>query len=304
MATSLDQMALPPCHTLTGPASRSSTGRSPSPDLISLQKLVQTIFRSSTGTIRHLERLPSSQHRLFYIETTDGHTAVVKCLPGQNRHFLRHEQHTLETESRVLTLIASNTDVPTPRRLRYDSDSENPMLSPFLVRSHVKGVPVDVVAPRVASHERDAIDASIAHHLRQLSSLAAPSFGPTSRVFNDSGSATWREAFLGMLESVLRDCEDLMITVPYDLIRQLTRRHASLLDDIREARFVALDAGLDGNVLIDESTRSVVGLLGFSNVLWGDPFMATIFLHASEAFWHTFGSAVRSTPGYQERVYL
>ena len=144
----------------------------------------------------------------------------------------------------------------------------------------------------------------VGSHIRTLSSLAAPSFGSTPRVFNGESWTTWREAFQGLLEAALRDAEDMMVTIPYDNIRGLAQRHAQFLDAIQEARLVALDAGLDRNVLIDKHSRTVVGLLGFANVIWGDPLMAAVFLHASEAFWEGFGSGVRTTPGYRGRMLL
>jgi hypothetical protein len=95
-----------------------------------------------------------------------------------------------------------------------------------------------------------------------------------------------------MLESVLRDCEDLLVSLPYDSIRYYTSTQAHALNAIQEAQLVPLDAGTAQNVLLDEQTRQISGLLGFSHVVWGDPLLAWCFKDASTAFWEGYGTRV------------
>lgn len=125
-----------------------------------------------------------------------------------------------------------------------------------------------------------------------LSTITAPSFGLTHCVFAGTGSSNWREAFLSLLESALRDAEDVLVSIPYDSIRHYVGAHGALLDDIRRPQLVAMDVGNPRNVLVDERSRQVVGLLGLGNVVWGDPVMAGVFAGASDAFWEGFGSCL------------
>jgi len=126
-------------------------------------------------------------------------------------------------------------------------------------------------------------------YIRAVSSITAATFGPTHRVLAGAGSPTWREAFLSLLESALRDAEDMLVSIPYDSIRYYVTAQRHLLDAITTSRLVALDAGEPRNVLVDERSRLVVGLLGFGNVVWGDPLMAGVFAQASDGFWEGYG---------------
>lgn len=109
------------------------------------------------------------------------------------------------------------------------------------------------------------------------------------RVSAGTGSTSWREAFVSLLESALRDAEDMLVTMPYNSIRYHILRHGPMLDQVTEARLVPINAGQPENVLLDEGTRQVYGLLGFSDVVWGDPLMAGVFMDASEAFYQGYG---------------
>jgi len=134
-------------------------------------------------------------------------------------------------------------------------------------------------------------------YIRAVSSITAATFGPTHRVLAGAGSPTWREAFLSLLESALRDAEDMLVSIPYDSIRYYVSSQRHLLDAIATSRLVALDAGEPRNVLVDERSRLVVGLLGFGNVIWGDPLMAGVFAEASEEFWEGYGADSHDTDG-------
>ena len=66
--------------------------------------------------------------------------------------------------------------------------------------------------------------------------------------------ATWSGAFMFLLESVLRDSEDVAITIPYERIRANLRRFRPALDAVKVPFLVITDAGEDDNILV--STRS------------------------------------------------
>ncbi|KAJ9647268.1 hypothetical protein H2199_002255 [Coniosporium tulheliwenetii] len=252
----------------------SSPAASPdSPDFSSVQRHVHQALRSSRASVQQVERLQAGLHRIYLLSIADGSRLVLKCRPPCNTRLLRHEQQSLEAEARVLDLVKVNAMyLPLPTRLIY-----------------LPGTPLSHPALRLSTAERARIDATLGAHLGSLSALRAPAFGPFCRVLAGTGSSTWREAFLSLLESVLRDAEDMLVSIPYDGIRYCVAQQAHLLDQVTEARLVALDAGLPRNVLVDERSRQVCGLLGFGNVVWGDPAMAGVFAGASEAFYEGFG---------------
>jgi hypothetical protein len=99
----------------------------------------------------------------------------------------------------------------------------------------------------------------------------------------------------------LRDGEDMLVTVPYDSIRYYVGRHSAYLDEITEPRLVALNVCEPQNVLLDEHTKQVTGLVGFSNVIWGDPLMSGGIANGSEAFFEGFGECPSRVGGAKVR---
>jgi hypothetical protein len=210
----------------------------------------------------------------------------------------------LETEGRVLDLIVSNTHVPVPRRLNFDSSSNNIIRSPYLLRSYIPGTTLADLLPYLSTSERADIDRSVGAYFHSLTQIKLQSFGSTSKVYASQGSETWSQAFRTLLESALRDAEDVLVSIPYDTIRNYAAAHKDALDEILEPSLVPLDAGKPSKILLDERRKYVVGLLGFSNVVWGDPLLAGVFASASEAFWEGFGGTPEDTDGYRIRRLL
>lgn len=222
---------------------------------------------------------------------TDGSALVLKCKPSCSTRCLRHEQRNLETEATILQTIADNVRVNIPRVLKYDSQG-TVLGSPYILRSYLYGTTLADLFPMLSQKQRNHVDRSLGAYLRAIAQIRASSFGPTQLALSGRGYRSWRQAFAAMIESILRDAEDTLVSIPYESIRYQLARHGHLLDQVAEARLVALDAGLPWNVIVDERTQQVTGLLGFENVVWGDPLMAAIFSDASDAFCEGYGQCV------------
>lgn len=127
--------------------------------------------------------------------------------------------------------------------------------------------------------ERAAVDFQNGRLLRRLSRMRSPSgkFGPalgvlgrrgppipkrtgvpgaggggsaSARVWVPRGSGTWAAAFAALLEGVLRDGEDMHVTLPYSSIRQHFWRLEYVLGAVTNACLVVVDAGEDDNMLV------------------------------------------------------
>ncbi|KAL2115013.1 hypothetical protein VTJ04DRAFT_10676 [Mycothermus thermophilus] len=103
-----------------------------------------------------------------------------------------------------------------------------------------------------------------------------------------SGADSWRVAFQSMLESVLRDGEDMMVAMSYATIRRHVKRLGYVLDEVRRARLVVLDGGEAGNVLVVDDDdgmetegeggwRRVTGLRSWGRAIFGDPLLAGVW---------------------------
>lgn len=295
-----------PSSTVSSTSSSSSTSSracTASPDFASIQKLIRTVFRSSKISIQQAERLQSRLHQVYLTKLADDALLVLKCPPAANIRLLRHEKHTLETEAKTLETLHEYTQLPVPKIIKYDSHGGQ-FGSPFLVMSHVPGRRLSELSSHLTATERSTIDRTLGAYVRSLTSLTATQFGMTHRVFAQKGCKSWREAFLALLEATLRDAEDILVTIPYDSVRHYVGKHSHVLDEVTEPRLVALNVCNPDNVLIDEHTKRITGLVGFSNVIWGDALMSGGLANGSEAFFEGLGECPVRTGGVKARMLM
>ncbi|KAI0550920.1 hypothetical protein F4679DRAFT_572592 [Xylaria curta] len=192
--------------------------------------------------------------------------------------------------------------------------------------------------------ERKSVDFQEGHLMRRIANITSPNgkFGPpvivlgqpqttgdTQKPTRDTkmdsdGTDSWRKTFHLLLESILRDGEDLAVTISYELVRATFHKFGHLLDAVKTPRLVVCDAGEDDVVLVwrpkgvaneriqeeaespkrspkiksepgeepggastdnnDSSTIEVTGLRDWSNCIFGDPLFATVFSHATPEF--------------------
>jgi aminoglycoside phosphotransferase (APT) family kinase protein len=276
-------------------AFQTSSPSSPnSPEFYAFQKLLRDIYHASTLSLHEVKRLRGHVHRLYTLRTTEKAAFILKCSPSREARLLRHEHKSLETEAKVIDLIKSNSRVPVPQRIAYNPHSNNAISTPFLLRSYIPGTSLAEMIPYLAAGERAEIDRVLGSYLFSISQIKERSFGLFHRVHAGTGHSTWSEAFQSLMESALRDAEDILVSLPYETIRYHVTAHKSVLDQISEPKLVAMQAGDPRNVIIDHGrSRQVVGLMDVSNVVWGDPLLAGIFSNASEDFWDGFGGKPR-----------
>ncbi|KAJ4365866.1 hypothetical protein N0V83_008488 [Neocucurbitaria cava] len=295
-----------PSSTVSSSSSSSASSRthSATPDFPSIQKLIRSVYRSSKITVQQAEQLQARLHQVFLTRMVDGSILVLKCPPACNTRLLRHEKSLLENESKALeTLHNYLPRVPVPQLLKYDGQGTS-LGSPYIMMSYIPGRRLSELAPYLTAAERSTIDQTLGAYVRALTTPPATQFGMTHRVFARKGSDSWHEAFSALFEAVLRDAEDMLVTIPYESIRYYVGKQAHFLNEVTEPRFVALHACDPTNVLIDETTKRVTGLVGFSDVIWGDPLMTGGLEGGSAAFFEGYGSRPVQTGGVKARMLM
>lgn len=151
-------------------------------------------------------------------------------------------------------------------RAKFPNDVE------FLLTKRVQGaVPSSTVNP-LSKYQQRCIDFQIGRLIHQISTYQSPTgqFGIASAVleadtqqkFSSSSQAIgskatnipvyncWSDAFLSLLESVLRDAEDIAVSLQYEKIRQNASRFKHVLDEVTVPSLVVLDAGEPFNTQI------------------------------------------------------
>ncbi|KAI1149699.1 hypothetical protein F4825DRAFT_463895 [Nemania diffusa] len=73
------------------------------------------------------------------------------------------------------------------------------------------------------------------------------------------GADSWRKTFHILLEGILRDGEDLAVTMSYELVRTTFHKFGHLLDAVTTSRLVLCDADEDDIVLVTRSERASKG---------------------------------------------
>lgn len=277
----------------------------PTADVPGIQKALQGVFRSSKITVQQTERLPGRLHQVYRAKLADGTSLVLKFLPHVSCRALRHEKHSLGTELKTLQYIHEygQAQLPVPEVYQYQRHGDV-LRSPFLLMSYIEGVKLSEVLYHISAGERDTIDRTLGSYMRKMIMLNAQQFGLAHKVFAGKGSHSWRQAFRALLESALRDCEDMLITLPYDSIRCYVEHHIHTLDEVQFPCLVAMNMCEPESVLVHPQTKQVTGLVGFSNVIWGDPLMNDCIANGSNAFFEGYGERPRRAGPPHVRIML
>ncbi|KAF1977187.1 hypothetical protein BU23DRAFT_322737 [Bimuria novae-zelandiae CBS 107.79] len=277
-------------------SSVSSPTCAPTVNFSGIQRAIQSVFRSSKVTVQQAERLQGRLHQVYLAKVADGSIYVLKCPPHLSTRALRHEKHGLETSYKTLRYLRDylQGQLPVPEVYQY-KEHVGVLGSPYLLMTCVPGRKLSEMLPYLSPGERGSIDRTLGTYVQSISSLNAQRFGMTHNVFANKGSRSWREAFQRLLESALRDCEEMLVTLPYDSIRYYIERHLPALDQVQTPYMVAMDMCDPDNVLVDEQTKQITGLVGFSNVIWGDPLMNAGIANGSDAFFEGYGERPSGT---------
>lgn len=275
----------------------------PSPDQSSLQRTAAIALQSRCVSVQKLEGYIFRNYRL---RTAEGFFYILKCRPSINVRLLRHEQGWLEAEAGTLQSKGGQQDLLSPRLIIY----HNTVLhigSFYLISGPFTGSILAEVEPDLSKDALSSIDRSLGRYVRQLSTVSGPHFGSIRQ--NQGypacpGFRSWAKAFAFLLEAIMRDGEDALISLPYDHIRDLVRRHRGSLDKVTEPKFVLLELASDKNVVVDVKQQQVTGILDFSTALWGDPFLSDCFYKPTTSFAEGFGKLPNRSTDERIRQYL
>ena len=276
----------------------SSTPRSPDRSII--QQIASNALQSKHVTA---EKLDGYIFRTYRLRTSEGFFYSLKCRPSSNVRLLRHEESWLENEAGALQTIGGRSDVRTPRLITYNNTSI-PIGSSYLISGPFTGSILSDIEPSLSRQALSSIDKSLGQYVRHLSFVTGPLFGSIRQAEGIPGSPSWAKVFAFLLEAVMRDGEDALISLPYDGMRDLVRKHRASLDKINEPRLVVLELAADRNVVVDTSSYRVNGLLDFSAAFWGDPFMSDCFYKPTQSFAEGFGRLPNQSLDERIRQYL
>lgn len=164
------------------------------------------------------------------------------------------------------SVLASSTSSSSSSLSSISSPSQSSLS--FNVFQPPLGTPIAALSSPLTAAERMSIDYQAGKLLRCLSRVTSKSgnFGPALSVLAPQsslgmpqvgdlaiGMSSWSVAFHSILESILRDGEDVAVALAYPTIRKHFRRLGHLLDSVTTPSLVVVDAMDDTNLLVQRS---------------------------------------------------
>ncbi|MFB9907676.1 phosphotransferase family protein [Allokutzneria oryzae] len=196
----------------------------------------------------------NSVYRLVMV---DGARLVLKVEPPASAPRMSYEIALLVTEE-LFYRVAETGGVPVPH-VRHGGEG-------YLLVEEVPGITWHSLREKIGPEDQARLRAELGRVVADLHRLTGRRFGYPQRGLANS----WRDAFLGMLDSALADAARFGVEVPE--IRGRVAAKADVLDEVVTPALVHFDLW-PGNVLIDSSrgTPQISALIDGERSFWGDP---------------------------------
>lgn len=229
----------------------------------------------------------------YQVRLADGREMVLKIAPPEAAEVMQYEQAIMATEVASLRLVRTNPAIPVPEIYAYD-DSHEIADSDYFFMERIRGEYLALARASLSSESLAAIELHSGAIIREVNGFRGTSFGyegnPALR------SASWREAFIQIVEAVLEDADRKNARLDFTRgeLRAALLSHASALEEVSEPRLVHWDAW-DPNLFIRGDR--VVGIIDFERALWADPLMEAQFRELGE------GGVTNSMRGYGKTAF-
>lgn len=266
------------------PTMSSNASPSPSPDRAALLKAASVALGTDNIGV---DRLEGYLYRTYRLQARNGSFCVMRCRPLQAVRLLHLEEDRLVKEAAMLSLL---------RRCKHSSAlrllNEQPAAmttgTAYLITGPFTGSILGRLGRPLTAIRRKVLDVSHGQYMRRLASVRGQSFG----MLSSPGMPSWSVCFASLVQSLLHDAEDSLVSLPYSDIRDQVRRHRSSLDLITEPRLTLIEAADVDNIVFDPRTDQVTALLDYGSAIWGDSFFCNCFYAPSEAFLEGYGEGV------------
>ncbi|MEV4116038.1 aminoglycoside phosphotransferase family protein [Nonomuraea sp. NPDC049695] len=207
----------------------------------------------------------------YRIQLRDGSQVVLKIAPSPGVEVMTYERGAMATELAALRLVREHTSVPVPV-VDFSDTSHELCDADYFFMPYIDADNLGIVRDSLPAAERDACNEALGAANRELNAIRGSGFGPLTGPLQPS----WRAAFTGMAEDVLRDGERRGVDLgwEYDLIRSIFAEHAGCLEEVVEPRYVEWDLWA-GNAMVRDG--KIVSIIDHERAFWGDPLIEAGF---------------------------
>ncbi|QRK07431.1 aminoglycoside phosphotransferase family protein [Archangium violaceum] len=237
-----------------------------------LESLVHHAFGSSSR-VRSAEELTDGMFNAAYALELEGQAPVVlKVAPPPGQPLLTYERDLMRTEVEFYERVAKETTCPVPRVLAHDF-SRSRIGSDYFFMERLRGAPLEKMKKELTDGERARLQAELGELVGRLGAIRGRFFGYPQHG-TGTQAATWREAFLAMVDRLLQDAERLEVRLPLPTreILALFQAGARVLEQVKEPVLTHFDLW-DGNVFVHrvEGVPRIEALIDGERAFWGDP---------------------------------
>jgi aminoglycoside phosphotransferase (APT) family kinase protein len=208
---------------------------------------------------------------VYDVRLADGREVILKIAPPPDAEVMTYERDLMQTEVAAMRRVAEDPAIPVPRIFHYDA-AQDLCDADWFFMAKLPGDNLGHVKAALSPEARAKVEVRIGEILRGINAFTGPWFGYPGHP--DLRSASWRSAFVKIVDSVLEDGRRKGAAYDADAIRAVVAAHAPALDVVTEPRLVHWDAW-DPNFFVQGG--EVTGLVDFERALWADPLMEAQF---------------------------
>ncbi|WP_434750051.1 phosphotransferase family protein [Paenibacillus amylolyticus] len=264
------------------------------------EQLDQIIRQHLAVSIQDYEEMIEGwANQAYKIMLDDGRKVVLKISPSAMINLMRCEQDVMTAEVQALRLVAELQDVPVPEVLAYDASLQYAPAQYFIME-YMSGMPYNQAKTLFTAEEQEEVEQQLGRYNQRINEIKGKQFGYFSG--KDRQRATWREAFLMLMDDMLADGKEAEVDIgmDYNELRDLIEEKSDALDEVTESVLISWDLW-DGNVLVQDT--QITGIIDFERSLWGDPLMEHYFSHFNytPGFLKGYGRAITTENERQRR---
>lgn len=209
----------------------------------------------------------------YSIRLADGREVVLKLAPPKDAEVMLYEKNIMTTEVAMMRLVQQNPAIPVPEIYFFDN-AHDLCDADYFFMEKINGDNLEHVKASLPEATQAAIDQHIGAIIREINTFPGTYFGYDGNP--DLRAATWKEAFITIVEAVLADAarKNVQFDFGYEELRAAVHKHAPALAEITAPCLVHWDAW-NPNFFVKDGR--ITGIIDFERALWAEPLMEAQF---------------------------
>ena len=209
----------------------------------------------------------------YDIRLANGRSVILKIAPPKTAEVMAYEKNLMATEVAAMRLVQQNPAIPVPEIYFFDN-AHDLCDADYFFMEKINGDNLEHVKASLPEAAQAAIDQHIGAIIREINTFPGTYFGYDGNP--DLRAATWKEAFITIVEAVLADAarKNVQFDFGYEELRTAVHKHAPALAEITAPCLVHWDAW-NPNFFVKDGR--ITGIIDFERALWAEPLMEAQF---------------------------